>query len=109
MAKYFNENEIKGLKPHFVEWLDTLREALGSPIFINSGYRSPSHPIEAKKEKPGAHSEGLAVDIRCKNSRDRYKLVSLALSMGCNRVGIAPSFVHIDLSKTRSKDVIWLY
>ena len=33
------------------------------PLRINSGYRCPNHPIEARKSYPGAHSDGLAVDI----------------------------------------------
>ena len=40
------ENEIQD---GFVKKLDELREACGFPFIVTSGYRSPDHPIEAKK------------------------------------------------------------
>lgn len=34
----------------------THRTSSGLPLPINSGYRCPQHPIEAKKKSPGEHS-----------------------------------------------------
>lgn len=31
------------------------------PMRVTSGYRHPTHPIEAKKAKPGEHASGLCV------------------------------------------------
>ena len=51
--KYFNEsefNQFKMMDKKLLNMLDNLREAYGSPIKITSSYRSPDHPIEAKKK-----------------------------------------------------------
>ncbi len=60
MAKYFTREEFvcqytgtNKIKDEFIEKLDELREACGFPFIITSGYRSPSHPIEAKKKNCG--------------------------------------------------------
>ena len=72
--KYFNlsdfncqetgENEMD---LDFIRDLDELREACGFPFIVTSGYRSPSHSIEAKKEKPGMHAHGIAADIQVRD------------------------------------------
>ena len=64
--KYFNEsefNDFKMMNKKLLNMLDNLREVYGSPIKITSSYRSPDHPIEAKKKAPGEHAYGNAVDI----------------------------------------------
>ena len=44
--------------------LDAVRGELGKPVIVNSWYRCPEHPIEAKKRTPGVHAHGLAADLR---------------------------------------------
>ena len=59
--KYFNEsefNQYKMMDKKLLKMLDNLREVYGSPIKITSSYRSPDHPIEAKKKAPGEHAYG---------------------------------------------------
>ena len=58
--KYFTVNEFKcqetgenEIKDEFIVALDALRHQCGFPFRITSGYRSPNHSIEKKKEKPG--------------------------------------------------------
>ena len=57
----------------FLKTLNAIREECGFPFTITSGYRSPEHPIEARKirlGKPaGAHSTGKAVDIAVKGEK----------------------------------------
>ena len=47
-----------------MEKVDELRDRCGFPFVITSGYRSPQHPIEAKKDVPGTHAQGIAADIK---------------------------------------------
>lgn len=98
------ENEIK---PELVHSLDTLREACGFAFKITSGYRSPRHSIEAKKSKPGTHAEGIAADIAVSDGIQRRKIVEEALRLGFSGIGVAHTFVHVDIR--RSEPVIWTY
>ena len=43
--------------------LDAVRGELGKPVIVNSWFRCPEHPIEAKKKVPGVHAHGLAADL----------------------------------------------
>ena len=98
------ENQIK---PEFVAKLDELREACGFPFVITSGYRSPKHSIEAKKAKPGKHSEGIAADIKVSGGQQRHKIIKAAMIMGFKGIGVANGFIHVD---TRDADaVVWCY
>ena len=98
------ENEMC---PNFLYKLDDLRDACGFPFIIISGYRSPSHSIESKKEKPGTHAQGIASDIKVNNGMERYLIVKNAVEMGFNGIGIAKTFIHVDNRNTES--VMWSY
>jgi uncharacterized protein YcbK (DUF882 family) len=85
-CQYTGENQMD---PEFMEKVDKLREYCGFPFVITSGYRSPDHPLEAVKEIPGTHAQGIAADI---------KITGL---------GVAGDFIHLD---TRgSVPVMWTY
>ena len=43
--------------------LDAIRGELGKPVIVNSWYRCPSHPIEARKKTPGVHAHAIAADL----------------------------------------------
>lgn len=107
--KYFKESEVVGLKPDFVRLLDKMRGECGFPFIINSGYRTKDHNEEVGGVENSAHTEGLAVDINCKESAKRYKLIKVALDNGIERIGIAKTFIHLDTSQKLPKGVVWLY
>jgi len=90
-----------------MELVDELRDRCGFPFVITSGFRSVQHPIEAKKDVPGTHSQGIAADIKITNSAQRYTIIREALAMGFTGIGVASDFIHVD---TRgSAPVIWVY
>ena len=112
--KYFSYDEFKcketgenKIKPDFVARLDLLREACGFPFVITSGYRSPEHSIEAAKEKPGTHAQGIAADIAVKNGIERGKIVRAAIDLGFTGIGVAKDFVHVDIRG--GELVVWRY
>ena len=72
------ENEMS---TEFIERLDGLRSVCGFPFIVTSGYRSPNHSIEAKKETPGQHAQGIAADIKVVGGAQRRLLVEKALDM----------------------------
>tara|TARA_R100001126_G_scaffold89441_2_gene58427 strand:+ start:643 stop:993 length:351 start_codon:yes stop_codon:yes gene_type:complete len=98
------ENEID---LDFVMALDELRDDCGFPFIITSGYRSEQHSIEAKKAKPGKHTEGIAADIMVKNGSERMIVVKKAIEHGFHGVGVAKTFVHVD--SRDSTPVMWVY
>ena len=112
--KYFSTSEFdcqhtgeNRMKPEFLLKLDALREACGFPFVITSGYRSPDHPIEAVKEIPGTHAQGIAADIKITNSAHRYTIIREALAHGFTGLGVAGDFIHVDTRGT--VPVIWTY
>ena len=113
--KYFNEsefNEFDKMNPVLLEMLDNLREVYGFPIKLTSTYRSPEHPIEAKKTKPGEHAHGAAVDIACVGGEATFKLVKAAIEVGFKRIGISRknNFVHVGIGYPGAPETtIWTY
>ena len=99
-----NKNEMD---PEFLEKLDELRERVGFPFIITSGYRDATHPAEARKAKPGTHNQGIAADIAVSNGFERMNIVHEALKLGFGGIGVAKSFIHIDDRKTTP--VMWTY
>jgi hypothetical protein len=47
--------------------------------------------------------------MACIASSDRYKLLCALIEVGFNRIGVAKSFIHVDVDKNKSKNVIWTY
>ena len=102
------ENEMSR---DFIHRLDELREACGFPFIITSGYRSPNHSIEKRKEKAGKHAQGIAADIKAANGYQRYKIVEEAIKMGFNGIGVARTFIHVDsrICGADKAPVMWCY
>ena len=81
-------------------------------MFISSGYRCPSHPIEAKKPMPGTHSLGVAVDVAV-SYEDAYELIAIAMAHGIKRIGVnqkgSGRFIHLDSSTKHPSPTVWSY
>ena len=100
------ENEMS---VEFINKLDKLREVCGFPFNITSGYRSPNHSLE--KSKPnggGTHTKGIAADIYVSGGRQRMQIVARAIELGFIGVGVAKTFVHVDI-RNDDKPVLWCY
>ena len=95
----------------FMDALQELRNQFG-PMRITSGYRSPEHPIEKRKAKPGTHASGRAADIATSRG-DAVRLLRLALldgrftGFGIQQKG-EKRFIHLD-STTTNRPTIWSY
>ena len=88
--------------------LDTARERAGIPFIITSGFRTVEHNKAVNGKPTSTHLHGLAVDIKCKYSRNRMKIIEALLYVGFTRIGIAKDFVHVDI-KSSGNEVIWVY
>lgn len=105
-----NNVNLIDLNESMKQFLAVLENELGRELVITSGYRSPEHPIEAKKSKPGEHTTGLAVDVAAIGGYEVFTLVKKAMELGCKRIGISrkSNFVHLGLDDTRVTS-IWTY
>lgn len=93
----------------FILLLNEARKSAGIPFIINSGYRSKSHNKKIGGVKDSSHLKGLAVDIKCINSRDRYIIIKALLDCGFHRIGINKSYIHVDMDESKKHSVSWLY
>ena len=88
--------------------MDKIRGDFGSPLRVNSGYRTKEHNAIVGGRVGSSHLKGLAVDLHCNNSVDRTNLLKAIYKNGINRVGIAKSFLHIDIDNNKPA-ACWLY
>jgi zinc D-Ala-D-Ala carboxypeptidase len=108
MSVYFKEIE-ENMDANFLNKLDEARERAGIPFVINSAYRTPEHNAKIGGKPNSSHLKGLAVDISVTNSRQRFIVLNALLEVGFTRIGIADTFIHVDLDSGKSKEVIWTY
>ena len=105
-CRHTGKNEMKH---EFMSVLQQIRNEYG-PVKITSGFRHPTHPIEARKMRPGEHTFGMCCPVACNNGADRYRLITIALKHGITRIGIAKTFVHIGLGAPGlPNNVVWEY
>lgn len=62
--------------------LDPLREAWGRPLYVNSGYRSPTLNKAVGGKSKSQHLTGQAADITTGNRADNRRLFQLAIDLG---------------------------
>ena len=112
---HFSDRELdcrcgcgKTVAPELLVRLEALREKLGRPVSINSGARCETYNRQVKGEKNSWHLKDLAADIACSDSVSRSQVIRAAIELGFNGIGIAETFVHIDL-RPAAQQVCFLY
>jgi zinc D-Ala-D-Ala carboxypeptidase len=77
--------------------LDKLRLAMGHPLILTSGYRSPAHNKAVGGAKASYHMRGVAFDVRMDNV-DPHRFEAEARKAGFTGIGIyaRSGFIHID-------------
>ena len=60
-------------------WLEVLRERAGTPIIINSGYRSPQLNKKIGGVANSNHTTGCASDIRVKDEEQLIRFANIVL------------------------------
>jgi uncharacterized protein YcbK (DUF882 family) len=88
--------------------LQVLRDAIGKPITINSGYRSPKYNAKIGGVKNSQHLKGKASDISVKEMTP--KEVALVIEgliesgkMKQGGIGIYPNFTHYDIRGVKAR------
>src|SRR3546814_8632303 len=83
--------------------LQRLRDTLGAPLIVTSGYRSPAHN-RAEGGKPGSrHLVGEAFDVSMAN-HDPRAFYEAAIRAGFKAFGHYPrsNFMHVDMGPRRT-------
>ena len=84
----------------FMARLDGLREKVGFPLVVSSGFRCAEHNQAVSSTGPnGPHTTGKAADIAVRGDR-AYFLLKVAVGMGFHGIGVSQKgdkrFLHID-------------
>lgn len=93
--------------------LNELRELLGYPLIVTSGYRC--YEYNKKNGYTQTHSSGQAVDIAIRGAK-AYRLIQEATKLGFTGIGINQKgnhrFIHLDdlgAAINRPRPWIWSY
>lgn len=100
---------------NLINKLNILRILYNKPMTIASGARCAKHNAAVDGEPLSAHLPHLhtgqcrAADITILSSADRFKFINLAMSIGFERMGIASTFVHVDVAWDLPSPVLFTY
>ena len=88
----------ENVKALVCEVLDPVREKLGMPIVVNSGYRCEKHNKDVGGVKNSQHLRGEAADIYC---QDNERLKQLIIENGkFDQLITYPTFLHVSYKRT---------
>lgn len=122
MYRYFTDEELKrgqqipeGLENNIIptaKVLDELRHVFGSPIYVNSSYRSPAYNKLVGGARTSLHLKYNAIDFTVKdNSKlpmlyglleewDRTHKFDFLPKAGSMGLGLYDTFIHLDTRAT---------
>lgn len=88
--------------------LQILRDELGEPIHVNSGYRTPSYNKKVGGKPASQHLLARAADITVKSKTPRQlaAVIERLIKAGIMKqggLGIYPGFVHYDVRGTKAR------
>ena len=94
-------SQVVFIDSYLISILDILRNQVGKPVIINSGYRTPTRNKAVGGAKYSYHMRGMAADIRI-NGMTAKEIANKLDKIIPNECGIIvyASWVHID---TRTK------
>lgn len=100
-------SQVVFIDSYLVSILDILRNQVGKPVIINSGYRTPLRNKEVGGAKYSYHMRGMAADIRIgeMSAKEIADKLNKIIPSGCGII-VYNTWVHIDTrTKTYRKGV----
>ena len=88
--------------------VQAIRDLVKRPIRGNSGIRCDKHNANTKAKPTSIHIDEWAADHGYAESAERYEQIEAAVKV-FNRIGIAKTFIHVDVDPNKSPRVVWLY
>ena len=95
-------SQLVKIDSELLQKLQQLRDLIGKPIMVNSGYRTPEYNKRVGGAKNSYHMQGKAVDIKI-NGLGPKEIAKKAEKIGFNGVGIYKNFVHLDIRPVKTK------
>jgi zinc D-Ala-D-Ala carboxypeptidase len=92
-----------------IDKLERIREHIGQPLIITSGYRCSRHQAELRSlgfqtaKTTSQHELGKAADVRCAHLTTLYPLCEKEFKA----IGMAKTFLHLDLRDDKVRR--WTY
>lgn len=105
VSKHFRAREFQTgnckiviVSTHLLKILDELRDKIGQPVYINSGYRTPEHNKAVGGSALSYHMYGMAADIRAAKytPKQLYDILDKMLE-GWGGLEEHEYFVHVDV------------
>jgi uncharacterized protein YcbK (DUF882 family) len=95
-------SQVVFIDDHLVSVLDILRNKLGKPVIITSGYRTPTRNKDVGGAKYSYHMRGMAADIRV-NGVSAKELANELNAIVPDECGIIvyKSWVHFDVRTSK--------
>ena len=96
------------IDPKLAEMCQTIRDAVGVPVRVNSGCRCAAHNARVGGAADSYHTQGKAVDLSCAVGARALAETIQALYVAGKLDGLEyclryPTFVHIDIGKKRKQ------
>jgi len=90
-----------------IDKLQQLRDMLGKPVKITSGYRTATYNKKCGGIPTSNHLIGKAADIKVSHMTP-LELAKVADTLGFKGIGVYPTFTHVDTQgSTNGKKIYW--
>ena len=99
----------KDMNKDLLTKLDAARGYADVPFIISSAFRCKKHNSDVGGSTTSSHMKGLAVDIFCPSSRDRFEILQGLFVAGFKRVGVATTYCHVDADSDKTQNCMWVY
>jgi len=101
-------SDVKMNVIELIDNLNVLRQELGSPLFVNSGYRSPEHNKSIGGSINSQHLTGKAADIRSNEYTPKQikKKIEELIKVGRMKqggLGLYSTFCHYDIRGNKAR------
>ena len=103
-----NDTVRKAIRLLVTNILQPLRDALGKPLVINSGYRSPELNEAVGGTKNSQHLRGEAADIASEDPMHLVRLIK-EKKLPFDQLIIYSGFLHISYSSSRNQRMHIIY
>ena len=106
------------MDPEFMDILQNIREDIGKPMKVTSGFRCMAHnQAVSHSGKAGPHTTGKAADIQI-SGHDAFDLIEIAQAHGITGIGLDQKgdhnrrYIHLDALENgngRPRPWVWTY
>ena len=97
--------------PKLIDLLEEIRGNVNEPIIITSGCRCPYYNDSVGGVPNSAHTRGTAADIKTgiMYGADRHAIVEGAVFGNAAGIGVASTFIHVDVDSVLPRPSMWTY